>query len=243
MMKYITLVTLFAATCGAQYGQSLDDLPKIVDNSTTGIEKYVLPPLPYPYNALEPHISQQIMKLHHSAHHQAYVDNLNNALSELQILEQQGMVEKEKKEALEETVSFNRGGHINHSLFWKGLVPAGTPDNSLQGDLEKAIKVKWGSEEKLNSAFTKTILQRVKGSGWGWVVCNVDTRELSFETTRDQDPISLPRLVIFGIDMWEHAYYLQYYNNKKNYLKAIWNVINWKEANERYSACLKHVNT
>ncbi|EPS35920.1 hypothetical protein H072_10581 [Dactylellina haptotyla CBS 200.50] len=242
-MKLIYLTILFAATCTAEYGQSLDDLPKLADNSTSassGIAKYILPSLSYPHNALEPHISEEIMKLHHGAHHQAYVDNLNAALEELRALEGKGMQEKGIREGLEETVKFNRGGHINHSLFWKGLAPANTPESSLQGDLEKVILEKWGSAEKFSEAFSGTILKKVRGSGWGWVVCNVDTRELSFETTRDQDPVALPQVVVLGIDMWEHAYYLQYYNNKKSYLKAIWNVLNWKEANERYVACLKH---
>ncbi|KAK6523641.1 hypothetical protein TWF281_001620 [Arthrobotrys megalospora] len=211
-MKHLVLVALLAGLCTAQYGQSLDDLPKIVDNSTVSpsIEKYVLPALPYEYEALEPHISAQIMRLHHKAHHQAYVDNLNKALVELKEVEgKEEMATKEKVEALEETIHFNRGGHINHSLFWKGLAPAGSPESILQGDLEKAIISKWGSADEFSTALFRTILGRVRGSGWGWVVCNVDTKELSFGTTRDQDPVSLPQLVILGIDMWEHAYYLQ----------------------------------
>ncbi|KAK6513855.1 Superoxide dismutase [Mn], mitochondrial [Arthrobotrys conoides] len=245
-MRPLLLLTFFAITCTAQYGQSLDDLPKIVDNSTAGssTEKYVLPPLPYEYEALEPHISAQIMKLHHQAHHQAYVDNLNKALAELKEIQgKEEMTVKDRIEALEETIHFNRGGHINHSLFWKGLAPGGSSETGLQGDLEKAIVAKWGTADELSTALFRTILGRVRGSGWGWIVCNVDTQELSFATTRDQDPISLPQLVILGIDMWEHAYYLQYYNNKQSYLKAIWAVLNWKEANERYASCLKHTST
>ncbi|RVD87893.1 uncharacterized protein DFL_002096 [Arthrobotrys flagrans] len=244
-MSTLLLVALLASACATQYGQSLDDLPKIVDNSTaaSSVEKYVLPPLPYEYEALEPHISAQIMKLHHQAHHQAYVNNLNRALVELKEMQgKEEMTTKDKIEVLEETIHFNRGGHINHSLFWKGLAPAGSPQTSLQGDLEKAIVAKWGSADEFSTALFRTILGRVRGSGWGWLVCNVDTRELLFATTRDQDPISLPQLVILGIDMWEHAYYLQYYNNKQSYLKAIWAVLNWKEANERYASCLKHTS-
>ncbi|KAF3181583.1 Superoxide dismutase [Mn], mitochondrial, variant 2 [Orbilia oligospora] len=245
-MKSFLLVTFLASACAAQYGQSLDDLPKIVDNSTatSSPEKYILPPLPYEYDALEPHISAQIMKLHHQAHHQAYVDNLNKALAELKEVQvKEDMAAKDRIEALEETIHFNRGGHINHSLFWKGLAPAGSPETHPQGGLERAIVAKWGSVDGLSAALFRTILGRVRGSGWGWIVCNVDTRELSFATTRDQDPISLPQLVILGIDMWEHAYYLQYYNKKQSYLKAIWTVLNWKEADERYASCLKHTTT
>ncbi|KAK6498882.1 hypothetical protein TWF481_011453 [Arthrobotrys musiformis] len=245
-MNPFLLVTLLASACVAQYGQSLDDLPKIIDNSTatSSTEKYVLPPLPYEYDALEPHISAQIMKLHHQAHHQAYVDNLNKALAELKDIQgKEEMGAKDKLEVLEETIHFNRGGHINHSLFWKGLAPAGSSESSLQGDLERAIVAKWGSADEFSIALFRTILGRVRGSGWGWLVCNVDTQELSFATTRDQDPVSLPQLVILGIDMWEHAYYLQYYNNKQNYLKAIWAVLNWKEADKRYASCLKHSTT
>ena len=125
-MNSLLLTVFLASACAAQYGQSLDDLPKIVDNTTTAslTEKYVLPPLPYEYEALEPHISAQIMKLHHQAHHQAYVDNLNKALAELKEIQgREEMATKGRIEALEETIHCNRGGHINHSLFWKGLAP------------------------------------------------------------------------------------------------------------------------
>ncbi|KAK6352378.1 hypothetical protein TWF730_009205 [Orbilia blumenaviensis] len=247
-MNLLSLAALLVSgcMCAAQYGQSLDDLPRIVDNTTASnaAEKYTLPPLPYEYDALEPHISSQIMKLHHTAHHQAYVDNLNRALADLAgTVGQWDMATKDKIEVLEETIHFNRGGHINHSLFWKGLAPAGSPESVPQGDLERAIVEKWGNADEFRAALSRTIIARVRGSGWGWVVCDVNTQKLSFATTRDQDPISLPQVVIFGIDMWEHAYYLQYYNNKQNYLKAIWAVLNWKEAGERYAACMKHSAT
>ncbi|KAK6337851.1 hypothetical protein TWF696_001329 [Orbilia brochopaga] len=248
-MRFLKPIVLLAISC---YGQSLEDLPQMADNSTntpvpasSEASKYVLPPLPYSYDALEPHISTQIMELHHKRHHQAYVNNLNSALDELQKLRGQANPDDtdlnwSRVFELEETVKFNKGGHINHSLFWKGLTPAGTPESTPQGELEKAIITHWGSIEAFKTTFYKSILQQVKGSGWGWLVCNIHTNKLAVATSKDQEAILAPDKPILGIDMWEHAYYLQYYNNKIAYLEAIWNVLNWKEANERYILCLPH---
>ncbi|KAF3936029.1 hypothetical protein ABW19_dt0208956 [Dactylella cylindrospora] len=238
-MKLLAIFVLISTS----YAQVPSDLPQIVDNSTaspSGVTQYVLPPLPYPYNGLEPHISAQIMELHHKVHHQAYVNNLNNALRAQAAVMTSGDIEGvETLVALQETIKFNGGGHINHSLFWKGLVPAGMPDSSPQGELVEAIKARWGSVEGFDKAF-KAVLLGIKGSGWGWLVCNAATGQLSLSTTKDQDPVLRPEVAILGIDMWEHAFYLQYFNDKASYLEGIWNVLNWKVADERYASCLKH---
>ncbi|KAF2727394.1 superoxide dismutase mitochondrial precursor [Polyplosphaeria fusca] len=197
---------------------------------------YSLPPLPYAYDALEPYISKQIMELHHGKHHQTYITNLNAALKTqaeaVHASDIAGQV------SLQQGIRFNAGGHINHSLFWQNMCPASSPDakRSAAPKLVKQIKATWGDEEKFREAF-KAALLGIQGSGWGWLVKieNGKEQRLSIVTTKDQDPVvGKGEVPVFGIDMWEHAYYLQYLNGKAAYVENIWNVINWKTAEERY---------
>ncbi|KAF2751735.1 manganese and iron superoxide dismutase [Sporormia fimetaria CBS 119925] len=210
---------------------------------------YHLPPLPYGYNALEPHISTQIMELHHSGHHQAYVNNLNAALKNHAAAVQSNDIRTQI--SLQQAIKFNAGGHINHSLFWRNLAPPGSSESksSSAPNLIKQINATWGDEEKFRDAF-KTALLGIQGSGWGWLVktgTGADKNRLSIITTKDQDPVvGKGEVPIFGVDMWEHAYYLQYKNGKAAYVENIWNVINWKVAEKRFlgsseddNACLK----
>ncbi|KAH0538317.1 hypothetical protein FGG08_005091 [Glutinoglossum americanum] len=196
--------------------------------------KYTLPPLPYAYDALEPHISAQIMTIHHTKHHQAYVTNLNAALASLVTFSQTSDIPAQI--ALQQAVKFNGGGHINHSLFWENLTPAGSPGASHEAGphVRKAITERWGGEEKFKDAFTKVLLG-LQGSGWGWLVRDEEFGSLEIITTKDQDPVPAGKVPIFGVDMWEHAYYLQYLNNKAEYIKGIWHIINWDTAEKRYS--------
>ncbi|XWW92781.1 hypothetical protein V2A60_000708 [Cordyceps javanica] len=192
---------------------------------------YSLPPLPYAYDALEPSISKQIMELHHGKHHQAYVTNLNAALKSYAAADVAGQI------ALQQALKFNGGGHINHSLFWENLAPAGTPEADLAGGaaaptLAAALAQTWGSVDDFKKAFAAALLG-LQGSGWGWLV--KDARGgLRIITTKDQDPVVGPEIPVFGVDMWEHAYYLQYLNGKAAYIENIWNVINWKTAERRF---------
>ncbi|KIM74398.1 hypothetical protein PILCRDRAFT_828234 [Piloderma croceum F 1598] len=190
---------------------------------------HTLPELPYAYNALEPHISEEIMKLHHTKHHQTYVNGLNAA-------EESYAKAKGTKEqiALQAALKFNGGGHINHSLFWTNLAPASNPTTSFSSapQLSKAIEGTFGSFEAFKKSFnTKTAA--VQGSGWGWLGYNAATKKLEIVTTANQDPL-LSHTPIIGVDIWEHAFYLQYKNVKPDYLNAIWNVINFEEAERRY---------
>ncbi|RKU46912.1 Superoxide dismutase [Mn], mitochondrial [Coniochaeta pulveracea] len=195
-------------------------------------DTYSLPKLPYAYNALEPSISAQIMELHHSKHHQTYVTNLNKALQSLKAASSAGDIAAEI--ALQPAIKFNGGGHINHSLFWQNLAPSSSADAkpdaapALMADIDKT----WGSYDKFKSAFS-TALLGIQGSGWGWLVKEAQTG-LRIVTTKDQDPVVGGEVPIFGVDMWEHAYYLQYLNGKAAYVDNIWNVINWKVAEQRY---------
>ncbi|CAM1502735.1 Fc.00g075110.m01.CDS01 [Cosmosporella sp. VM-42] len=193
---------------------------------------YSLPALPYAYDALEPSISAQIMELHHSKHHQAYVTNLNNALKSYSTATSSNDIAGQI--ALQGAIKFNGGGHINHSLFWENLTPASSADAKPDSapTLMAEIAKTWGNLEDFQGAMTKTLLG-LQGSGWGWLV--KDSQGLRIVTTKDQDPVVGGEVPVFGIDMWEHAYYLQYLNGKAAYIENIWKVINWKTAEARFT--------
>ncbi|KAF7358960.1 Superoxide dismutase [Mycena sanguinolenta] len=190
-----------------------------------------LPDLPYAYDALEPYISKQIMTLHHTKHHQTYVNALNAA-------EQSYAKAATPKEriALQAALKFNGGGHINHSLFWKNLAPAhdkgGHGGHLKDGPLKQAIDKEFGGLENLKKEFNAATLG-IQGSGWGWLGYDVKSRRLEIITTANQDPL-LTHVPLIGVDIWEHAFYLQYLNVKPDYLNAIWHVINFDEAEKRY---------
>jgi len=195
--------------------------------------QHTLPNLPYPYDALEPYISRQIMELHHKKHHQTYVNALNAA-------EQAYAKAATPKEriALQAALKFNGGGHINHSLFWKNLAPSaverkGNGGALKDGPLKTAICERWGSLDVLKKEFNTTTAA-IQGSGWGWIGVNPSTGKLEIVTTANQDPL-LSHVPIIGVDVWEHAFYLQYLNVKADYLNAIWNVIDFDEAESRYA--------
>ncbi|KAF2836940.1 superoxide dismutase [Patellaria atrata CBS 101060] len=190
--------------------------------------------------ALEPHISAQIMTLHHTKHHQTYITNLNAALGKLSTAVSTSDITTQV--ALQPAIRFNAGGHINHSLFWLNLSPPSSPDakSSAAPQLTSAINKKWGDMETFKSAFNTQLLG-IQGSGWGWLVKEEGKNDLRIMTTKDQDPVVEAGLVpVFGVDMWEHAYYLQYNNVKADYVKEIWSVINWKVAEERFLGAQKN---
>ncbi|KAF8198159.1 mitochondrial manganese superoxide dismutase [Mycena galopus ATCC 62051] len=190
-----------------------------------------LPELPYAYDALEPYISQQIMTLHHTKHHQTYVNALNAA-------EQSYAKAATPKEriALQAALKFNGGGHINHSLFWKNLAQShekgGHGGVLKDGPLKHAIDKEFGGLDNLKKEFNAATLG-IQGSGWGWLGYDIKSRRLEIVTTPNQDPL-LTHVPLIGVDIWEHAFYLQYLNVKPDYLNAIWHVINFDEAEKRY---------
>ncbi|KAJ7221288.1 manganese superoxide dismutase [Mycena pura] len=191
-----------------------------------------LPDLPYAYDALEPYISKQIMTLHHTKHHQTYV----NALNAAETAYAKASTPKERI-ALQAALRFNGGGHINHSLFWKNLAPAhahgkGGRGGALRdGPLKELIVARWGSLEVMQKEFNAATLG-IQGSGWGWLGYSLKTNRLEIATTPNQDPL-LDLVPLLGVDIWEHAFYLQYLNVKPDYLNAIWHVINFEEAEKR----------
>ncbi|KAJ6548216.1 manganese superoxide dismutase [Mycena vulgaris] len=189
-----------------------------------------LPDLPYAYDALEPSISKQIMELHHKKHHQTYVNALNAAEASYA----KASTPKERI-ALQAALKFNGGGHINHSLFWKNLAPSAEKGGNggvlKNGPLKDAIETSFGNLENFKKEFTAATLG-IQGSGWGWLGVNPTTKRLEIATTPNQDPL-LTLVPLIGVDMWEHAFYLQYLNVKPDYVNAIWSVINYDEAEKR----------
>jgi len=198
---------------------------------------YQLPDLPYDYGALEPVISAEIMKLHHNAHHKAYVTNLNVALEKYHEAETKNDVSA--MIALQQAIRFNGGGHINHSIFWTILAPMGKGGGGEpSGQLASMIARDFGSfaafQEKLNTAATG-----IQGSGWGWLGFSKKLKRLEITTCANQDPLSAQDLSpVMGIDVWEHAYYLQYKNVRADYVKALWQVYNWKQIEERFAKAI-----
>jgi len=198
---------------------------------------YSLPPLPYPTNALEPHIDQRTMELHHGRHHQAYVNNLNAALKdhgEAAKLPLHELLAKlgELPESIRTAVRNNGGGHANHTMFWEVMGPGG---GQPAGALKDAIDRDFGGLDKLQEQFNAAGL-RVFGSGWVFVTVDA-AGKLAIVTRPNQDtPLMEGGRVLFGNDVWEHAYYLLYQNRRGDYLKAWWNVVNWQKVGERYAA-------
>lgn len=197
--------------------------------------KYELPALDYAYDALEPHISAEIMELHHTKHHQNYVNGANAALEKLEDARKNGYIGVAVT-ALSKDLAFNLGGHTNHSLFWKNLAPnaGGTPT----GALAEAIDRDFGSFEAFQAHYEAAALG-LQGSGWAVLAYDKIGERLVIEQMTDQQGnLSVDLAPILLLDMWEHAFYLQYKNVKADYVKAVWNVFNWDEAGRRYDAAV-----
>lgn len=197
-----------------------------------------LPPLPYDYNALEPYIDEQTMRIHHDKHHAGYVSKLNAALEQHPALsdwstEQLLAQLNEVPEDIRTAVRNNGGGHANHTLFWSIMSPNGGGDPT--GNLAEALSAKFGDFASLKEQLSNAAATRF-GSGWGWL--SVDSNgELVVESTPNQDnPLTQGRTPILGVDVWEHAYYLKYQNRRPEYIEAWWNTVNWGAVAERYAA-------
>src|SRR5688572_18759974 len=201
------------------------------------IMAYTLPPLPYPNNALEPHIDAKTMEIHHDKHHNAYVTNLNKALEGRGLPEQsiEDLCRNIEKipEDIRTAVRNNGGGHANHSMFWTIMSPNG--GGKPGGELAKAIDSELGGFDKFKEQFTNAAITRF-GSGWAWLSVE-KSGKLVVESTPNQDsPYMIGKTPILGVDVWEHAYYLNYQNRRPDYVAAFWNVIDWKAVENRYKA-------
>lgn len=202
-------------------------------NQQSSQQQYQLPPLPYDFGALEPAISGEIMTLHYTKHHQAYVNNLNKALESYS--EAQHKQDLATMESLLSSIKFNGGGHINHSIFWTNLSPknkdGGVPP---EGPLAQAIQQEFGSLQNLIDQLSAKSVA-VQGSGWGWLGYDKTNHRLTLATCENQDPLVTKGLIpLLGVDVWEHSYYLQYKSARADYVKAIWSVVNWKNVAERF---------
>jgi len=197
---------------------------------------FELPALPYAHNALEPHIDARTMEIHHGKHHQAYVDNANKALADtdLAAASVNDVVANldSVPEAVRTAARNNAGGHANHSLFWEVMVPGGS---ALEGTgIAGAIDSTFGGIDDLKAAFTQAGMTRF-GSGWAWLVH--DGSGLAVMSTPNQDsPLSEGKTPLLGLDVWEHAYYLNYQNRRPDYIGAWWNVVNWTEVDRRFQS-------
>ncbi len=212
-------------------------VPRIALGQTQpGSEPFKLPPLGYPFEALEPHIDAQTMMIHHGKHHATYVNMCNEFAKQVPQLATTP-IEKTLTDAayiplqIQQQVKNNLGGHWNHSFFWQLMTPGGAKEPAA--DLKAAIESSWSNvndlKEKLNAAAGARF-----GSGWAWLVVNKD-KKLEIMSTANQDtPVALGAQAVIGVDVWEHAYYLKYQNRRAEYLKAWWNTVNWDKANENF---------
>ena len=201
---------------------------------------FELPPLPYDNTALEPHIDEATMKLHHDKHHQTYVSNLNGAVEKHPELGKKTPEELVKDlasipEDVRKVVQNNGGGHVNHTMFWQIMTPNGGGEPT--GEIAAQIKADFGSFEDFKKTFNETTAKQF-GSGWGWLI--FEGGKLKIVTTANQDnPLSQGHYPILGNDVWEHAYYLKYQNRRPDYIEAWWSVVNWAQAADNYSAAKK----
>lgn len=198
---------------------------------------YQLPKLPYAYDALVPTIDEETMHLHHEKHHKTYLTNLNAALEKHPELPEKSIEDllagiNEVPADIRQAVINNGGGHANHSFFWKIMTPNG--QGTPVGELKAAIDETFGSFDEFKAQFKAAAASRF-GSGWAWLV--VENGKLAIISTANQDsPLMEGKTPVVGLDVWEHAYYLNYHNVRPNYIDAFWNVVNWEQANENYLA-------
>jgi Fe-Mn family superoxide dismutase len=195
---------------------------------------YSLPQLPYPYDALEPYIDKTTMEIHHTKHHQAYINNLNSALEkypEFHNLELEEILRNlnQLPEEIRTAVRNNGGGHYNHSLFWEIMKPnrGGEPKGKLKEEIEK----NFGSFEEFKKLFSETAIKHF-GSGWAWLVITSDKKLKVYSMLNQDSPLMNGDIPIMGIDVWEHAYYLKYQNRRAEYVEAWWHVVNWDKIEE-----------
>ncbi len=199
---------------------------------------HTLPKLPYEYSALEPYIDAKTMEIHHTKHHQAYIDKLNTALEKYPDLAEKPVEElladlNAVPEDVRTAVKNHGGGHYNHSLFWTMMVPnaSGTPS----GELASAIDSTFGSFEDFKKQFADAAAARF-GSGWAWLVKNSEGKLEIVSTANQDSPLSEGKIPVLGLDVWEHAYYLTYQNKRPDYVTAFWNVVNWTEVESLFTA-------
>lgn len=201
--------------------------------TTASLKKYELPALPYAADALEPYISKEQLSLHHDKHHQAYVTGANADLEKLEKARQEG-TETDMKALLKE-LSFNIGGHVLHTLFWPTIAPAGKGGGGTPGgSLADRIDQEWGSFDRFKAEFTKTAAS-VEGSGWAALAyCTMTDRPMIMQIEKHNNNVYPTFQILMVLDVWEHAYYVDYRNNRGGFVDAFWNIVNWDTVNKRF---------
>jgi superoxide dismutase, Fe-Mn family len=202
------------------------------------MKKYELPPVPYPYDALEPHIDARTMEIHHTKHHQAYTDKLNAALEKCpQEIQDKDIVQilsnlKQTPADQLSAINFNGGGFDNHRIFWNNMKPNGGGEPA--GSIASAINSSFGSFSDFKEKFSSTTAL-IQGSGWGWLAYNPSSKKVEYKSMPNQtSPRTEGLIPLLGCDVWEHAYYLKYQNRRPDYISAWWNVINWDDVTKRF---------
>jgi superoxide dismutase, Fe-Mn family len=203
--------------------------------------KHELPPLPYAYDALEPHIDEQTMRIHHDKHHQGYVNNLNTALENYPDFQSKSVEDLVKglnavPDAIRVAVRNNGGGHANHSLFWTSLSKGAGGEPS--GKLADVLGSSFNSFASFKEQFGKAAMGRF-GSGWAWLCLDASSKLVITSTANQDNPLSDGLMPLLGLDVWEHAYYLKYQNRRAEYVEAWWNVVNWAEVASRFESAKK----
>jgi Fe-Mn family superoxide dismutase len=214
-------------------------LPAVAKNGNRAMSSLKLPDISWDFGDLEPVISAEIMELHYTKHHQAYVNNGNLAMEKLAEATHKG--DTASIIAMQNAIRFNCGGHINHTIFWKNLCSPKNGGGHLDnGELRTMIESQWGDLETMQNTMSATTVG-VQGSGWGWLGYDKATQKLVVTTTPNQDPLqpTTGLVPLLGIDVWEHAYYLDYKNVRPDYVKEIWKVVNWADVSERLAEAKK----
>lgn len=232
--RHALKTTALAATATAIIPQAIAQTEEMTLLTTKGFP-YTLPPLPYAFDALEPHIDAKTMEIHHDRHHKAYVDNLNKAVADSDTGKKsvEDLVKdlNSVPEKIRTAVRNNSGGHYNHSLFWQMMKKGG--GGEPKGELAKSIESSFGNFNTFKEAFAKAGAGQF-GSGWAWLVSSQG--KLAIEASANQDnPLSSGKQPLLGVDVWEHAYYLKYQNKRADYITAWWNVVNWDFVADRYA--------
>lgn len=211
---------------------------KIINYQSKSFTKLVLPKLNYNYEDLAPVLSKELVEIHHSKHHNAYINNYNNLLPQLETAVNSG--DTEKLLSLGSALKFNGGSHINHSIYWTNLAPTkngGGVIPNRDSALRLLIEKTWGSVEKFQDVFTTNTIG-IQGSGWGWLVYDKSTQSLRYIELPNQDPVCLYNglVPLLTFDVWEHAYYIDYKNVRASYVKDLWKIVNWKNVEDRFNA-------
>lgn len=231
-IKNITVTEGQAQSCATN--PIISRVLSTIQAETSESLKFALPKLGYEYNGLEPTICEEIMTIHHSKHHNGYVNNLNAAVEKLAVAERAG--DTAAMNQLAEAINFNGGGHINHTIFWTNMAPPPAGGGLPTGELAKQIDADFGSFDNFKKELSAKSAA-VKGSGWGWLGWNKTASKLQVATCQNQDPLEATTglVPLLGIDVWEHAYYIQYKNLRAQYVDKIFDVFNWNNVAERFA--------